>query len=369
MIRTNLTERLLEGRQLARKEHKEQDKKKLGNLRAGNSGIMSEQGDFAGACPRVAHLRSLGLDVEEPSDPTLIMFQMGTANEEVVFQDLLKTKAEDEVILREEEIPIEWFTKNGTKVTGRPDMVVCRKKDWIVTEEEAAQLAQGYPHDLEAGSVVPGALSEPLFGIEIKGVFSVWTSREVLFDGNPKMAHLIQAAHYSWQLGKTGVVAEGTSSSSGLPFKLLYKQYGNQAVPQWAGKFFPKKGESHSEHIEYNEKGDIKNINPFEIIYELEFDSSGFLKYRREGSSRWVRTMIRTQDIERYYEFVSTMPETGLLGNRPITMDSRGKEKSYSNCSYCALKSVCDSSEKKGYPVWLQEVKKELLNARSKAEV
>lgn len=334
MIRTDLASRLQEGRRIARKKHKEENEKKLGNLRAGNSGIMSEDGDIAGACARIAHLRALGIEVEEPDDSRVIMFQMGTANEDVVYNDLVKTKAEDEVILREEEIPIEWMTKNGTKVTGRPDMVVCR----LDTE---TTLPSG------AANVLNTPVPRPLYGIEIKGVFSVWTSRDVLFDASPKMANLIQAAHYSWKLG--------------VPFRLLYKQYANQAVPSWANKFFPKKGEKHSEHIEYNDKGEVKNINPFEIVYELEWDKD-YLKYRREGDARWTKTMIRSADIERFYEHAAGMAVSKELGKRPLTIDAKGKEKSFSNCGYCPLKPICDSTEKNGYGPWLAEVQRFVRN-------
>jgi len=44
---------------------------KLGTLRAGNSGIMI--GDTpAGSCPRVAHLRSIGISTEMPTEDKLI---------------------------------------------------------------------------------------------------------------------------------------------------------------------------------------------------------------------------------------------------------------------------------------------------------
>lgn len=332
-IQTNLSARLIQGRQLARQKHREGDAKKLGNLRAGNSGILSKEGDIAGSCPRVSHLRSLGIDLEEPSDSKLIMFQMGIANEDLIYSDLLHTRQANEVILREQEIPINWTTSNGTPVSGRPDMVVC-------------QLADGAP-EVEGAAVVMWNETQviPIFGVEIKSIASVWTTRDVMAEGSPKLPHLIQAGHYSWKLG--------------IPFRLLYKQYSNQAVPSWAGKLFPRQGESGSEHIEYNEKGDIKNINPFEIVYELEWSSSKdkHLRYRREGTTDWTKTLVSQADIERFYEFTSTMAETKELGSRPLTIDAAGKEKNYSNCSYCPLLSVCEKEEKKGYDKWLSAVK------------
>jgi hypothetical protein len=324
----NITKRLQQGRKLDREQHKEKEVLKVGTLRAGNTGMMSSSGDSAGACPRTVHLRQLGIELEVPDDSKMIMFQMGIANESVVFKDLLHTSGPEEVILQEEEIPISWLTTNGTKVTGRPDMVLCNKKE---------------------GQTIP------FLGIEIKSIASVWTSREVLFEGQPKLPHLLQSAHYSWKLG--------------VPFRLIYKQYSNQAVPGWAGKLFPKKGEPHSQHISYNDKGDIKYIEPFEIAYELEWDSSSrkYLRYRREVGDgeqelEWTRTLISQQDIERFYEFVSQMETTKKLGSRPMTIDAQGNEKNYSNCGYCPLKDTCDKHENKGYEKWLLEVRK-LLTA------
>lgn len=330
-IRTNLSERLAEGRQLARGKHREGDAAKLGTLRAGNSGMMSEAGDIAGSCHRRAHLRSLGLEVEEPDDSKLVMFQMGTANEDVVYQDLLHTKAENEVILREEEIPTKWFTDSGTAVTGRPDMVVCRRYQPGVVDAVSALV-----------------VTQPLFGVEIKSIASVWTTREVLGEMHPKLEHLIQAGHYSWQLG--------------VPFRLLYKQYSIQEIPRWAIKMFPQPGQPGAEHIDH-EKGRVK---PFEIVYELDWIKD-VLHFRRESSSKlienqepWTRSLVGVADIKRYYEFVSTMAVKEELGPRPMTIDALGKEKNYSGCDYCPLQNVCDSREKQGYSSWLDAVRVEL---------
>lgn len=354
-IRTNLSERLIEGRQLARRKHREGDAKKLGTLRAGNSGLMTEAGDIAGACHRLAYLRSKGIDVDEPNDSKLIMFQMGTANEDVVHHDLLHTAAPGEVILREEEIPTVWLTGNGVRVTGRPDMVVC-------------QAPPGWEKDIDPSSGAVRNLKDLklIFGVELKSIASVWTSRDVIGEQKPKLANLVQAAHYSWKLG--------------VPFRLMYKQYSIQEIPNWKGKdgpgwtqkLFPQPGTVGSEHIDYD-KG---RIQPFEIVYELEWsgnDSSkrteglglsngakvptGFLRYKREGDARWSKTLIQAKDIERFYEFVSTMAEKRELGPRPLNIGPDGKKKSWNQCSYCELQSVCKQTEKKGHDVWLEAVK------------
>lgn len=334
-IRTDLASRLRDGRQLARQAHVEYDVSKKGTLRAGNSGMMSAAGDVAGSCHRRAHLRSLGLDVDPPDDSKLIMFQMGTANEDLIYRDLLHTCSSDEVILREEEIPIKWLTSNGTVVTGRPDMVVCQRLKNIAGDTSSL--------------ITEGAI-KPLFGVEIKSIASVWTSRDVLGEMRPKLEHLIQAGHYSWKLG--------------VPFRLLYKQYSIQEIPGWTGaggkpgwsqKLFPASGTPGSEYLDY-EKG---RIQPFEICYELEWRSS-FLNYRREGTSVWTKSLVSAADIERYYEFVSQMGNSSSLGPRPLTIDPQGKEKNWSICGYCPLQATCDKHESKGYDKWIQAVRKEL---------
>lgn len=330
---SNLASRLKAGRQLERAKHREGDAAKLGTLRAGNSGMMSNSGDIAGSCHRRAHLRSLGLEVEEPDDSKLVMFQMGTANEDVVYRDLIHTSGPDEVILREEEIPTTWMTSNGTKVTGRPDMVVCRRDE---------------------GATVP------IWGIEIKSIASVWTTRDIIGTQQPKLEHLIQAGHYSWQIG--------------VPFRLLYKQYGIQEIPFWKGqngpgwgqKLFPVQGAPGSEFIDY-EKG---RVQPFEITYELSW-ANGTLRYRREypsqsgeaaGSEQWKRTLVDVESIRRYYEFTSRMAQDQELGPRPMTIDAVGKEKSWTGCSYCPLQGTCDNYEDNGYSEWLEAVRHHLAN-------
>lgn len=326
---SNLTERLRQGRQIHRESHKAGDAKKLGNLRAGNSGIMSAEGEQAGNCVRIAHLRAIGVELEVPEDPQLIMFQMGTVNEDVVFGDLQHTSLPGEIILRETEIPTSWRTTGGVLVTGRPDMVVCRAA--TADEQGARKLEPDVA--LRYGT----EYVKPVWGIELKSVASVWTTREVLFGGNPKLPHLIQAGHYSMELDCT--------------FKLTYKQYANQAVPAWAGKMFPRPGQPLSEHISYNESGEIKNVKPFEYVYELQFSEHGNLQYRPEAvdgwvAGPWVNTLISKEDIRRFYQFAGDIPESGHLGSKPLEIDATGKKKSTGPCSYCPLSKICRSAEK-----------------------
>lgn len=335
----SLTKALQNGRQVLRLRHSEQDRKKLGTLRAGNSGIMTEQGEFAGSCPHVAHLRQLGIEIEQHSDDKLIMFQMGIESENAVFQDLEAQLPEGQVLLREEDCPIEWYTSNGTRVTGRPDGVIYQKEKEVLVRDGGI--------DIEKMKL------RPLYGIELKTVASFWTTRDVLLDREPKLSALIQAAHYSWQLG--------------IPYKLSYKNYVNQVIPgfKWLQEAIPRQGEPGSEHISYSDKGYPKNINPFELVYELDADEHGYIWFRMETSdehreSPWTKSIIKQQDIQRYYEFVSEIKVTGKLGRKVNTVGCTGKKKSYSQCDmYCPVHMKYGEYEG-NYQLWLQRIREDI---------
>lgn len=354
MANLNITERLKQGRKIDRDNHRNQEAGKLGTLRAGNSGIMSETGDIAGTCHRKGHLRSIGVQgFDEPDDHKLIMFQLGYANEDVLYKDLIKTSEPDEILLREEEIPIAWYTKNGTKVTGRPDVVICKRVDKIMIPEgttvgttsnavDQIILYTGSPNILDASIV-------PILGLELKSVHSVWVARDLLFSRQPKLSNLIQAAHYMWQLK--------------IPYRLIYKGYSSLGQGMsWSDRManmFPAVGTPGSEWMEYNEKtGKPKQVKQFEIVFELELDSKGRVMYRLEGSEKWERSLATVGDLERYYEYVSGMAETGDLGPRPMTLDAQGGKLNYTDCQYCPLQEVCDKNEEGGYKKWLTAVKK-----------
>lgn len=183
---------------------------------------------------------------------------------------------------------------------------------------------------------------------------SVWTSRDVLVEGLPKLEHLIQASHYSWKLG--------------VPYRLLYKQYAIQSVPSWAYKLFPQQGKPFSEYCDYGKDGKIKSVRPFEIVYDIVIGEDGQVKYKIEGSDDvHTETVVNIKDINRYYEFVSTMAHEKKLGPELTLVNSVGKKKDYSHVEYCLACKVAktmakepDSPEK--YDRWLKEVKQALAN-------
>lgn len=333
----NISQLLLDARLREREGHASQESGKLGTLRAGSTGMMDASGNVAGHCHRKSHLRSLGIELEQPSNDKLIMFELGIANEDVIVNQLRSILGSDYTILREEEIPIQWMTRNGTRVSGRPDIVICTGDS--------------------LGSM------NPVLGLELKSVNSLWVARDVVFSGTPKTANLIQSAHYMWKLN--------------IPYKLIYKNYGQlgqgMAGNEWIIKQFPRPGEPGSEFIEYSSKESkktgqtvhtIKHIKQFEIVYDLQFDKHGRLQYKLEAADKWVNTVIVRDDIERYFEYVSGMGgENPDLGPRPLTINPQGEKLNWTDCSYCPLQKTCDQYESTGYENWLNQVKK--LNANS----
>lgn len=322
----NISERLRLGRLAERERRAGTEESKLGNLRAGSTGIMSDNGDVAANCHRKSLIRSMGLELEVIDENKMIMFELGFASEDITHQILLDSLAPGETLLREEEIPIEWFTTNGTRVTGRPDIVIC---------------STGTSQDVK----VPGSLPTPLLGLELKSVHSIWTARDVLFNGQPKMGNLAQTAHYMWKLG--------------VPYKLIYKSYSQlgQSMSDWAVKFFPRKGEPNSQYVDYNDKGGVKGLKQFEIVYDIQIDERGRVGYKLEADAEFKRSIITIQDIERYYEYVSIMTERKDLGPRPMTVDTHGEKLNYKECAYCPAQATCDKYETLGFEVWIDAIR------------
>ncbi len=329
----NITKLLRDGRLRQQVEHAVEEQKKLGTLRVGNSGIRSpDSDDVAGSCHRKTYLRTLGIEVERPDDSKLMMFELGYASEDIVVKTLQGSLEPGHVILREADIPINWTTRNGTAVSGRPDVVICKQ----------------YSPDPADPLVVQKVINQPVLGIELKSVHSVWSAKKYLFEQTPSLSNLCQAGHYMWKLG--------------IPYRLIYKGYsqlgqGMSWAPRMAS-MFPAKGEPMSEYLDYNEKGMPLQVKQFEIGYQLELDQHGRLKYKSDLSDKWVSSLITVADIEGYYNYVAEMGERKQLGPRPMTLDAVGNKESYQMCKYCPLQETCDKHETKGFDTWLAEVRK-----------
>lgn len=325
------------------------EKDKVGNLRGGNSGIYFEDKNkqlVAGKCQRLSYLRMKGVSVGKTDPPRKLMFQAGISNEDIWYETLKRTYPYK--ILRETEVPTSWMTDNDISVTGRPDIVLLDADD------------------------------KPKVGIELKLVSSLWTARDVLFEGRPKFDHLIQAAHYSWQLK--------------IPFELWYtnrvdfatNDMANRCLPDYGTdkfdrlkqhldiryykKVMSKTGNMYGKPVDEQEflagrKGykegqyyasPIK-IYPFRIGYILDWNKdTGRLMYTNIETMETEDTIITKQSIYGYYNFVSKMASTKDLGPRPVTLKGDGSSANYSQCSYCPLNKLCDTVT--DFDKWEREV-------------
>lgn len=316
----NLKQLYLQGQAKLNQVKKDEDAKKLGVLRAGNSGCLLADGSVIGNCHRTAFLRSLGIEMPI-EESTLLMFEGGVTNEASWLAALGAGLPVGYTLKAEADIPIAWETGNGTKVTGRPDLVVI------------------------------GPAGSPTLGIELKQTSSVWTYRDCIIGGKPKTAHLAQALHYMWQLG--------------IPYKLAYTArcmfavdggYVNEKSGKrsgWMWKNFPSKGELGSEMCDYNDKGLIKNVKPAMCVYDLRINSRGVLEFKNEQEpTQWATTQLDVPGLEGYYNAVASIAHDNDLGPRISSRDCFGEKANYEVCTYCEFKSVCESSEKLGVEAW-----------------
>jgi hypothetical protein len=331
----NVGKLLWEGARRLIEEGNAEDAKKQGVLRAGNAGMMGEDeetgqliavGGSPNACPRRTFLRFQGLKQEAVDDRRIHverMFDQGRASEAFFRKRLEAALPKEYKVLAEEEIAVKWTTSSGVDVTGRPDNVIVKVSD-----------------------------NSPVIGIENKCLSSLWTATSTVFKGEPKTDHLIQAAHYSWQLGK-------------IPFELWYSSGSVYALPNHF-KYLPQKGELRSELLGFYE-GDNPKANSVvtpEVGYKLRFDAEGYIEYRQvsykggeDWSDEWTRSIVSIDRIRNFYEFVASMQSSGLIGPRPDSIVANGKsEGSYSPCKYCELSSICDKHEGKGLNKWIKEV-------------
>ena len=336
------------GQQLLLDEAVAEEATKTGKLRGGNTSMINAKGDIIGQCANLTYLRYKGVSVDPVTPSRDLMFDAGRRNEDHWYQILSKSLPDGLDIIREEETPTKWETTDGTPVTGRPDIVLVNENG-------------------------------PVVGIELKQASSLWTLRDVVFQKKPKLAHLMQAAHYSWQLG--------------CPFELWYTSRSDFAVTgDWAKNLFPKAGEPGSEHCQYafyregeinprtkkpikhriteheytllRAKGekvycDILKILPTVQGYELDLaDGRLYYKDAMVDDSDWIETIVRIEDIKRFYEKITTMEKENVVQPEPKLLDVTGKKLSYKASSYCSLGELCcGKCEGQDLDQWIDKIK------------
>jgi hypothetical protein len=323
MSNINISRLLEQSAMRKQAEHEVAAEAKRGNLRAGNTGIVLHDGNFAGKCPRLAVLRYH--EIESVADAnTQLMFSMGNYNEEIFIASLKAQLGAGYEIRSQDEAGTLWVTAGGGhKVTGSPDTLIVISPD-----------------------------GTPALGVELKSICSVWTARSVLLEGQPQLAHLCQAGHYMWQVG--------------VPFKLVYTNYVNyeypftnslskevqeKVTPEWI----------HADKIEFRGKKPGK-IRPFHLIYDLRWNpGTNLLEYREENDGGfWTETDVSVEGIKEYFEAVSTaIVNKQLPQERPLTISVTGKRLNYTICDpkYCDFSDSCAKYEGY-YDKWLASCKK-----------
>lgn len=334
------------GQQIMLDEAAKAEAGKTGNLRGGSSGMLTPGGETTGQCRALTYLRYHGVVVEPVDASRDLMFDAGRRNEDHWYDVLSKSLPEGMIIMREEEIPTKWTNKDGIDVTGRPDIVICDKN------------------------------KKPVTGIELKLVSSLWTARDVMFQSKPKLNHLIQAAHYSWQLG--------------CPFELWYTARADFAITgDWPKNLFPKAGEPGSEFCQYAfyEEGeinsktkkpikrkitedeyklklargqtvycDILKILPFVKGYELDIhEGTLYVKDAMVDNAPWVETIVKIDDIKRYYDNIVNIKK---VPSEPRVKNFDGTVGNYKASQYCSLGDLCcGKCEGMQIDSWVDKVK------------
>ncbi len=286
------------GTEIQTEAHASQEHLKVGTLRGGSSGALVN-GEIYGKCTRASLARYLGY--QEPKSPdSYNFFDAGYASE-WTWEGKLKESWPGTILL-EEEIPISW-TVPGTdvKVTGRPDIVLCDRVP-----------VDGYP-DLTQ--------PKPVLGIELKAILAINSSVGVALENKPKTDHVIQAAHYSWQLG--------------IPWILAYSWNVKGPVPYWAKKRF-----------------DVNEITPGKREFKLGWEE-GRLFYTDETGRR-VDTVITATAIEDYYRLIVDMAENKTLYRDHGNRDVDGSVLPWAHDRYCKFCQIANKS--RDYDEWLDNV-------------
>ena len=330
-------------------EGNSKEQTKVGTLRAGNTGMVNDKGEIIGSCAAEAYLRFKGINITEVDLSKELMFAGGRLNEDH-WLDVLK-RSYNGPIKCEEDIPTSWETNQGIKVTGRPDIVLCN----------------------EDGS--------PKCGIELKQIMSVNSAYTNFIDEKPSLKHLMQAAHYMWQLD--------------CPFELWYTNRNNLEMPGWMEfRPFPKPEEEPTGTIGYRyyRQGDINprtgkpkkhqitkdeymnqvydkswaqasKFYPFVKGYELQLNGDQlFIKDAADSNAPWIPTIVRVSHIQRFYEYVSELELSGKVPKAALNLDYTGKPYNWKFSAYSDLGDLHpEHFAGKDLNRWLLQVKRRFL--------
>lgn len=289
------------------------EKEKIGKLRGGNTGMMSKDGRIIGTCAALTYLRMNGINGLTVTPEKELMFAGGRLNEDH-WLSVLQEGYPEGIIKCEEDIPTCWETDQGIKVTGRPDIVLCDKQENL------------------------------LCGIELKQVMSANTAYTILIKKEPMLKHLMQAAHYMWQLD--------------CPFELWYTNRNSLDMPGWMEfRPFPKPSLDSSTPINYRyyrygetnartgkpikhkitkeeyynkdtkkQFAQASKITPFVQGFELKLvNGQLFFKDAMIESDKWIETIVNIDDIKRFYNYIGELEQIKKVPSEVLNLNAFGK--------------------------------------------
>lgn len=286
--------------------HAEAESAKLGTLRGGSAGIVLDDGTQLGKCARLAALRSKGHQPPIPTDRRS-MFAAGFKSEEIVLDWLAAGLPTGHTVRHGDAVAFTVTRPDGVVLSCRPDGVV-------------------YQGDT------------PELGLEFKMVSSLWTMIGTCYDLRPKSDHLIQAALYSYHLGK-------------LPWALVYSQRVEFHIST-APKFIQEKFAPGLPTVEYKSGKPFKCL-PQDRVYYLDWGPDGdTFGYWTEGMDAPCPTAITGAALDRYGDLVvAALQNPLLLPSRPGEGSVDGS-KSFNPCDYCDLAEVCTKYESQPKAWW-----------------
>ena len=333
------------GSEVQIRKDEEKEKTKIGTLRAGNTGMVMEDGAIVGSCAAQTYLRMLGINGKSVTVEKSLMFAGGRLNEDH-WLSVLK-ESYDGPILCEEDIATHWQTDQGISVTGRPDIVLCR------TVEEEIEWPKDDP--FKPREPIYRSFSVPVCMIELKQVMSVNSAYNVLIKKEPQLKHLMQAAHYMHELDCPGELWYTNRNNLDAPDWLNFRPMPPDAREEVLGFRYYKQGDINprtgkpkkhklTEDAYLEARGKVKawrelaKIYPFVQGFKLELrDGELWYQDTHSENTEWVQSIVTIDRIKRFYNYVGDLPEYGKVPAEALNLTATGEKIAWKFSDYSDL--------------------------------
>jgi hypothetical protein len=293
---------------------------KIHRFRGANSGCITQHGQIIGSNPREAVLRWMGIQTPTTMDDDLL-FQAGHFNEDGLAAWMGAAGLD---FLQEEDCPVSWSIDARDTDLGELAGLAAGRKHRLEFERIIGDNNRGVASSIHDPNTIritgrPDFVvldksaadgGTPIYGIELKGIFSVGTAMEVAHfaGGIPKAINICQAAHYSWRNDK-------------IPWLLQYVNRG------WHNVFMygPNKFTMPHRAVKRDAKTDKPVVmSPFTTIYELTWDEDMLLVDEEP-------TIITASGIERYFRYLQYCIITKTVPKEHDSIDIFGNAKKKDN--------------------------------------